>query len=328
MTAATPEPLIAVVGEALIDAADDEQGVRTERVGGSPLNVAIGLCRLGSPTALLARFSRDERGRRLRRAAVEAGIDLSCAYDVDEPSTLALVSLDVDGVARYEFTVAGTADFVWTAAELTVPDSTRILHFGSLASWLPPGDAVLDRWLDGLHTGLLISYDPNVRPQLQRDPAKARKQVEHSLRHAHLVKASGDDLSYLYGGLEPTEVARHWLRLGPRVVLVTLGADGALAVTGRSVTTRPGPQAAVADTVGAGDAFSSGLLDALVRRGIDQPDRLAEADDALADAMDEASTVAALTCARVGADPPTRAEVGDARFRVEPDDAQRSGKLP
>ena len=165
---------------------------------------------------------------------------------------------------------------------------------------------------------MIISYDPNVRPQLQPDPADAREQVEAALRHAHVVKASTEDLEWLYGRQSVAAVAKRWLGAGPELVVVTRGGDGAVAfVAGAAPMTRPVHPAPAVDTVGAGDAFTSGLLDALARRDISAPARLIELQrpETLAAVMDDAALVAGLTCTRPGADPPRRAEVERERTR-------------
>ena len=310
-----PSPLVAVIGEALVDLTEvPGEDALIARPGGSPLNVAIGLARLEQPTLLLARFSRDPFGAVLRNHASRSDVDLSRAVETRLPSTTALARIDPDGTAQYVFTTDGTADFGWTDEELAVlPLSVRILHFGSLASWLPPGDAVIDRCATSVRaTGdVLISYDPNVRPHLQPDRARARDAVERSVRRAHLVKASADDLAWLYPGSPPDVAAERWLARGPALVVVTHGRDGATAFRhDRAPIPRPAPHVQVADTIGAGDAFTSGLLDALLRRDLATPGAFADIDDdRLAAVLDDAALVAAATCSRPGADPPRRPEL-------------------
>lgn len=317
---AADTPVFAVVGEALIDLVDPgDDSPCLAHPGGSPLNVAIGLARLEQPTVFFGRFSRDPFGTVLRNHAARSAVDLSHAVVDSRPSTIAAVTL-VDGVAQYEFSVDGTADFAWTGEELSaLPAGASIVHFGSLASWLSPGSRAVARRIGELHAAgsVLISYDPNVRPRLQPDRAAARADVEDALRHAHVVKASDEDLRWLYADEPVTEVAARWLAAGPSLVVVTRGADGPVAFTaGAAPVQRPVHPVAVVDTVGAGDAFMSGLLDGLARRGVTSPQRLGStlADPALvADVVDAASLVAALTCARAGAAPPRRAELDAAR---------------
>ncbi|SEG65022.1 fructokinase [Actinacidiphila yanglinensis] len=303
------EPLVTVIGEALIDlVANGGPCDFQARPGGSPFNVAVGLARLGRHTALMARLADNAFGRLLREHAEAEGIDLSRAAHAHEATTLAAVSLDTEARASYDFYGQGTADWQWTAAEAArVPDRTSVLHFGSLASWIPPGDGYIHAAVTSVRDRgeALVSYDPNVRPSLMPDRARARSMVERSVATAHLVKASREDVEWLYpGGVR--QAGLRWTELGARLVVVTDGPDGAHAFRADgSALDRPGRKAAVADTVGAGDAFTAGLLSALVRRGLHAPEPLAGASTGdLAAALDEAVLVSALTCERIGADPP------------------------
>ncbi len=302
---------IAVIGEALIDLVETgDDDPRLARPGGSPYNVAIGLARLGQPAAFVGRLSRDPLGTVLRRHAERSGVDLTLAVDAPEATTTALVEL-ADGFANYRFGVAGTADFRWTDAELAaVPDRLAALHFGSLASWLPPGDDAVARLVAARRDRTLVSFDPNVRPHLQPDGEAARRRIEQLVPLAHVVKTSDEDLAHLYPGRDPDDVARAWLELGPGLVVVTRGGDGALARTAAGATRRPAADIAMVDTVGAGDAYTSGLLDALARRDLLAADRIATlAGRALDEVLDDAGLVAGITCSRAGANPPRRAEL-------------------
>lgn len=316
MTGAPAEPVtITVIGEALIDLVPGERpGTFGAFPGGSPFNVAIGLARLGQRTALMARLADNTFGRLLRDKAAAEGIGLSAAPLATQPTTLAVINLDADASASYDFYCAGTADWQWTDAEIAaVPAATAVLHFGSLASWTPPGDALIlglaRKFRDGGR--VLVSYDPNVRPSLLTDPAKARRQVETAIAVAHLAKASGDDIEYLYPGRPPAEVAARWLDLGVMLVVITGSASGAeaFAASGTAVR-RPARPVTVADTVGAGDSFTAGLLGSLADRDLHDPAALAGCPAGLlAKVLDDAIVVASLNCQRQGNDPPTLAEV-------------------
>lgn len=316
VTAATGrQPTCAVVGEALIDLAgsgDDEPWLA--RPGGSPYNVAIGLARLGRPTAFVGRLSRDPLGGILRSHAGRSGVDLAHAVDAREPTTIALVEL-TDTVADYRFGIDGTADFQWTDDELASAGlDAAVVHFGSLASWTPPGDRAIARHIAQLRDNALVSYDPNVRPALQTDRHAARRQVEDAVSLADVVKTSVDDLAWLYPDVGAAQAARGWLARGPQLVVVTSGADGSTAHTHGQELWCPARSVPVVDTVGAGDAFMSGLLDMLVEQKLLHRDAMAALSSGILQALlDYASLVAALTCARAGANPPRRAEVEAAR---------------
>jgi len=305
-------PAFVVIGEAVIDlAAPAGDGSAVARPGGSPMNVAVGLARLGEPTAFAGRLSADPFGTILRRYLERSAVDMRYVVKATEPSTIALVVL-ADGHATYQF--APGADFLWSAGELAfLPGGARAVHFGSLASWLPPGDGVIAAAVSGLRRSgsVLISYDPNVRPSLQPDHVIARGQVEQCVSLAHVVRASLDDVRWLYGqDADADAAALKWLALGASLVVITMGADGATAwAPGQPPVSRPAFPAAVIDTVGAGDAFTSGLLDALARRDLLAPGRLGALGAVeLASIIDDAGHVAGITCSRPGANPPSRSE--------------------
>lgn len=303
-------PAVTVIGEALIDLVQlDMPGDYRARPGGSPFNVAVGLARLGHRTALMARLADNTFGRMLRAHAAAEGIDLTCAPAAAEPTTLAVVSMDPEGRASYDFYLDGTADWQWTDAETSrIPQDTGVLHFGSVASWTPSAAEHIHTAVQRLRAGgtTLISYDPNVRPALLSDPARGRRAVERSVATAHLVKASREDVEWLYPDAPVERIAAHWRELGALLVVITDGPDGAQAFHARAGSLyRPGRKVTVVDTVGAGDAFTAGLLGALLRHGLHTPQTLATADPGvLAIAVDDAILVSALTCERLGADPP------------------------
>jgi fructokinase len=312
---------VAVIGEALIDLVPDESRFTfTAHPGGSPYNVAIGLARLGVNTALMARLSDNTFGRMLRSYATREGVDLNAAPLASEPTTLAVVSLDDDAQATYEFYLEGTADWQWTESEIAqFPPETSILHFGSIASWTPPGRDRISLMVRSAHErdDVLISYDPNIRPSLLNDREDTRTRVESYLRHSHVAKASTDDVSWLYPNNTAEEVGQRWLELGPKLVVITRGPGGAIAFTQSGLRLdRPGVAVTVADTVGAGDSFTSGLIASLVTRGLGTPYLLdvCTPQDVL-DALDDAICASAITCERPGADPPRSAELEEERKR-------------
>jgi fructokinase len=308
-------PVLTVIGEALVDLVPGGPAARArESPGGSPFNVAVGLARLGNRTSLMARFADDRFGRLLRSAAAEEGIDLSVAPRAAERATVATATVDAAGQVTYEFDMDGTADWQWTAADLReLSPGTELLHFGSIASWTPPGDARIADLVGDLRAGgsVLISYDPNVRPAVFGRRVRGIEMVERSVRDAHVVKASREDLEWLYPEIAPDDVATRWSRLGANLVVVTDGAEGATAYRGtRAPLHRPGRRVTVVDTIGAGDAFTAGLLTGLVRRRLHRNRRLEGiSDGTLADIIDEAVLVSAITCEREGADPPRLEEL-------------------
>lgn len=308
--------MITVLGEALIDLVESSASGPDHYAalpGGSPLNVAIGLARLEQPARLLARLSSDAFGRRLRAHAESNGVELDAVVSAEEPTTLAVASLDSKGQASYDFYLNGSADWQWSDAELDgAAAGSQALHFGSIASWLPPGREAIERFIRRVHAhgGTLISYDPNVRPSLLGHPRDARALVERGAASAHVVKASEEDIAWLYPDVPIDAVAHRWLDAGALLVTVTSGPNGASAFGPAGRADHAAPQVQVVDTVGAGDAFTSGLLDAIVRVGATTPGDLATLDrPTIVRLLDHATLVAALTCERAGADPPRRGEL-------------------
>jgi fructokinase len=312
--------MLTVLGEALIDLVADPDGRYTAHAGGSPLNVAVGLARLGQASELMARLSTDAFGRLLRGHAAGNGVGLTASPRVTEPTTLAVVSLDREGRADYAFYLEGTADWQWTEAELElVPAETRIFHTGSLASWTAPGAQRISDLTSRLraHGDVVLSYDPNIRPLLLADLDAARRLVERSVSDAHVVKCSEEDLAYLYPEDSVESVLERWLNLRCDLVVVTRGGDGVIARTRDALIERPGVPIELVDTIGAGDAFMAGLLAGLTDLGLTTPAKLAAASSAeFATVIDTGTLVAALTCERAGAQPPTRAELDTARPRL------------
>lgn len=313
--------MISVIGEAVVDLHDEgeapieDSGGQSRpfvgHPGGSPLNVAVGLARLERPAAFVGRLGRDAFGRMLRAHGAANRVDLTGVVDASEPSTAAIVSLDADRKAIYDFYVHGTADWGWTPAELdALPPGTRMVHAASIATWFPPGDAVIAARVGRARAeGLLTSYDPNVRPALM--PADGVARVEQMVGQAHLVKASDDDVANLYPGVAIEEIAQRWRGLGAELVVVTRGAGGSDAWHAGGHVHADGLRVDVVDTVGAGDAFMSGLLGHLDRNGAGTPEGLAafvRGDGAVEELLRFATVVAAITCSRAGANPPTLAE--------------------
>lgn len=322
-----------VVGEALVDevrraVADGpttSAGARpaaspAAHPGGSPANVAVGLARLGSQVGLLTRFGADAYGALLREHLERNGVELVAgAATASAPATsVALAQLDEAGGATYTFSL----DWDLPPVESTLLDravaGATCLHTGSLATALAPGAAGVRRLVERARaaSSATVSYDPNLRPALLGAPEDVRPDVQAVVALADVVKASEEDLRWLLPGEDPRQVAARWLQLGPALVVVTRGGQGAYAVTRRAQLDVPAPPVDVVDTVGAGDAFTAGLLDGLDRAGLlgdGRPGALADAAaDTLSPVLEQAVRVGTLTCARPGADPPTRAELAEA----------------
>ncbi|MGY1743199.1 MULTISPECIES: carbohydrate kinase family protein [unclassified Blastococcus] len=329
-------PELTVLGELVVDLLPDAEagagpyGTAPRYVaapGGNALNVAVAAGRLGAPVTLLARLGTGPLAEPLRRHAAQSGVDVGRFVAATEPVSLAVVGLGPDGSADYGFSVAGAADWQWTDEELAaaLPDTTAILHVGSISSWTPPGCEAIARLVERVSGRVLVSVDPNIRPMLAEgpvgaslgnDPDAVRRRLQRLLAHADLVKVSAEDFAWLHPDVDDLDRATAaWAEHGPALVVMTDGGQPLrVARPGRSLLRREIPRVDVVDTVGAGDSLAAGLFAGLLRRGLATRAALtALSDDDLLEVVDEAALVAALNCTRAGADPPTRAEVDAAR---------------
>lgn len=303
---ATDAARIVVVGEALVDIVHRHAGAVDEAPGGSPANVALTLGRLGRAPVLITRLGADDRGDRLRRWLSSSGVAVTA---VGAPRTATAVArLDESGAATYEFDLDWDLDGIDTAALSTA----GLVHLGSVGAVLEPGASQLTALVGAAREGATITYDPNIRPALVSDPAAVRRRVAELVDLADVVKASDEDLAWLHPGRDAVEVARDWQARGPALVVVTRGADGAVAVTADGLISIPAVRTPVVDTVGAGDTFMGALIDGVVALG-GAGAGLRRAGGipgiALEEVLGRAARAAAITVSRPGADPPFAAEL-------------------
>ena len=297
------------LGEALIDVVE-QGGATTEHVGGSLLNVTCGLATLGHDATIQAWFGRDERGERLRTWAQESGAKLAPGTDGASRTPVAYAQLDEHGRATYTF------DIEWQLGTLPEAGAYDHLHTGSIAATLEPGGTQVVEAVRRQRSTGTVSYDPNIRPSLMGSPEAVRGRVEELIGLSDLVKASDEDLEWLYGE-EPLErTVRRLKALGPAMVVITRGPWGAVAALAGDDDTLHLDQVnvTVADTVGAGDSFMAGLISGLVDAGLlgsrAAAERLASAKwSDVQPALHRAVGTSAITVSRNGAYAPGLAEV-------------------
>lgn len=315
---------VLVIGEALVDLLPGDAHAPEGRAlpGGSPMNVAVGLARLGHRSQLAARLADDELGGLVIAHLAESGVDLvDGALDGQRTST-ARATLDENSSASYEFDL----DFSLPTPDLTGID---VLHTGSIGAVVDPGGAVVRAVFAEARNrgGILTSYDPNVRAAIMGEREAVVGRVEALVALSHVVKLSDEDAAWLYPQLSPSDVLLRFAELGARLALMTRGRDGALARTAGRVFAVPAPSVRVVDTVGAGDAFMSGLLHAVsassIRRALLGGDAGSTSDGSTLDgstfddswvdaALATAARSAAITVARAGANPPWPEELSTA----------------
>jgi fructokinase len=325
--------MIVVSGEALFDvyrAADTPWGVSLDaRIGGSPLNVAVGLARLSQPVAFFGGLARGGLGARLRQALHAEGVDTTCSVDLDAPATLSLVDVAPDGGPSYVFYGHGGADRCLPLSALARVPAASACTFGSYTLLVEPVATTLRALVEREHARCLIAYDPNIRLNVEPDLACWRHVLGWMLPRTHLLKISDEDLHALYPDNDPAVLARQWLAAGVRLVVLTRGAQGAAAWTAAAQASVPGRPVQVIDTVGAGDTFQAALLAALAERDLLSPQGLdALGPGTLREVLDFACHAAAITCSRRGADLPRRNELPSKAESFSNVPEQRVKRLP
>jgi len=308
--------VIVVAGEVLVDLVVTADGRVDARLGGGPYNTARTLARLGAATTFFGGLADDRFGRLLRGALDAEGVAIGVPGPSAAPTTLALVDLDQAGVASYAFYLDGTA-----AADLDYPPlaaafaailaragATVAVHVGALGLVMEPiGSAVERLVLADVPPDALVMLDPNCRPGAIANRAAYLGRIGRIAARADVVKASVDDLAYLYPGSPVAEAAELLLAAGPALVLVTDGPHPARAFMPGAVLTVEVPAVDVVDTIGAGDAFGGGFLAWWSANGLTRSDL--KRPPLVRTAVQAAAAVSAATCGRPGADPPTLADL-------------------
>ena len=295
-----------VCGEVLIDLIPGADGVRVPHVGGGPANTAKALARLGHDVQFIDGISTDEYGVAARKELIDDEVKLDLALTSDQPTCLAIVSLDANGGASYEFKIDGTATFDFDLKWL--PDPSRykpqVLHIGTLVTVIQPGADVLYDWAMQVAEFAPIVFDPNIRPSVMGDHDLYEAAVEKWAALSSVIKVSDDDMAWLYPGQKYEDVAKRWLNDGAALVVVTRGSNGIIGFTANGSVEVDGAKITVADTVGAGDTVGAIIVEAMIEKGI-----LALTGDVLKATLHRAAVAAGITCSRKGAQPPYKHEL-------------------
>jgi fructokinase len=297
-----------VCGEVLIDLIPVAPGStdRTPHVGGGPANTAKALARLGHDVHFIDGISTDAYGVMARDELVNDEVKLDLARTSDLPTALAIVSLDNNGSASYEFKLDQTATFDFSLDWL--PDPSRhkpnVLHIGTLVTVIQPGADVLYDWALQVAEFAPIVFDPNIRPAVMSDRDLYEAAIEKWAAISSVIKVSDDDLEWLFPNISIDDVAERWINDGAALVVVTRGSEGLIGFTADGAVEVPGVKVDVADTVGAGDTVGAIIVEAMVEKGI-----ISLTGDVLQDVLHRAAKAAAITCSRPGAQPPYKHEL-------------------
>lgn len=305
-----PRPRVVIAGEALIDLIIGRDGSATPAPGGGQYNAARALARLGGNVEFLGRIGDDWFGRLLRGKLEEDGVGTSLVVDTSDPTTLVLAEIDRAGVAHYHWYIEKTTvpGLELEAALRALTPAPDALHVGTLGLAMEPIADSLAELVARVPESTFVMVDPNCRPTATPDFERYQARMRRVMARADVVKGSDEDFAYLALAETPEDTARLLLEQGVGAVLVTRGGDAALGFCTRGQVTVPVPSVRVSDTVGAGDTFGGAFLaywleHAFGREELGDPKLL---EDAVAFAV----RAAGINCARAGAEPPTRAEMG------------------
>jgi len=294
-----------VVGEVLIDLLPDGDKQKAV-VGGGPANTAVALSKLGINTQFINGISTDAYGSTCRQYLESAGVLLDFVNYSSKPSCTATVTLDKAGGASYQFLIDETSTFDYQLDQL--PDAQKqapsLLHIGTLVCAIEPCASTLHQWVTGFKQSVPVVYDPNIRPSVIADRTLYLKQVLTWVSLSSVVKLSIDDLNWLYPGKSVDDVAKEFIGMGVKIVVVTLGDAGIVAITKDENVEVKAVKTKVVDTVGAGDTVGAILVEAIIKYGLEKL-----TGQLLTDTLNRAAAAAAITISRAGANPPTQAEL-------------------
>jgi fructokinase len=294
-----------VAGEVLIDLIPN--GIsHLAIVGGGPANTAKALAKLGVRTQFIDGISNDHYGQIAKTELISANVLLDYAHFSKKPTCIAKVTMSNLGQASYEFVIDGTATFDFSSLWLPNPQQLKpiVLYIGTLATIIEPGASILFEWAKKAAKIAPIVFDPNIRPAALEDKVEYVKKVEKWLKISSLVKASSEDLIWLYPSSTIDAIASKWLERGAQLLVITRGNEGITAYRKNEIVSVEAIEVDVADTVGAGDAVGAILVEAIVKHGLNKL-----TGDLLNITLNRAAKAAAITCSRIGANPPSKQEL-------------------
>ena len=305
-----------VAGEVLVDLIPSSRGetrideqLFEPHIGGGPANTARALGRWGLDPAFIGGFSSDRFGHIAWSEMSRDGVNLELSLESDLPTAKAILALDEKGSARYRFETETTATFDFRSDWLPVASDALpyIFYMGSLATIVEPGASSLLSWLaqSKLERKIQVIFDPNVRPNFLNDSDSYREAIEKWIPHVDLIKASEEDISFLYPGEEQESIISKWIAHGVSLVVITRGERGMVAMSANESSGVEGIKSDLVDSVGAGDTVGAVLVDAMMKFGLGELQ-----GENLAKTLEVAAHAAAITCSRQGANPPAKEEYG------------------
>ena len=308
---------IVALGEVLIDFTQSgvsASGMRLfeQNPGGAPANMLTASTKLGLSTAFIGKVGTDMHGQFLKEVLEAQKINTDGLVMADNTfTTLAFVELKENGERVFSFARKPGADTQLTKEELNkeLLTNTKVFHFGALSLTDEPcRGATYEAVQCAKEAGAIISYDPNYRAPLWESVEEAVEQMRAPIPYVDVMKISDEETELLTGQSDPEAAAEILVSQGVKIVVVTLGSEGALVRIKDGSAVVKGFKSEVADTTGAGDSFWGGFVHQLVSTGKNIEDLALEE---LKECVRFANAVAAICVTRRGAIPamPTLEEV-------------------
>jgi fructokinase len=306
--------MILCCGEALIDMLPrmtvQGEAAFAPYVGGAVFNSAIALGRLGAPAGFFSGLSSDLFGGQFREALGASKVSSTYAHTSPRPTTLAFVRL-TNGQATYTFYDENTAGRMLTIEDLPkLGSEIEAMLFGAISLISEPAGSAYEEFMRREHDSRVMMLDPNIRPNFIPDKAKHLRRIREMMAMADIVKLSDEDLNWFDEAGSHEDVIRNWLDRGPKLIVVTHGAEGAIGYSREHKVTVVPRKVEVVDTVGAGDTFNAGILASLHEQGLLTKAAIGDlSQEAIRKALELGAKAAAVTVSRAGANPPWRHEI-------------------
>ena len=298
---------VTALGELLIDFTENGKSgqgniMMEANPGGAPCNVLAMLTKLGKKTAFIGKVGDDYLGHHLQQVVDSLGINTdNLLFDKDVHTTLAFVHTFEDGDRDFSFYRNPGADMNLRASEINeaiIADS-KIFHFGTLSMTDPEVRKATEKAVEiAEKNNCLISFDPNLRPPLWKNPEDAKECFDYGMSHCKILKISDNEITW-FTGINDFDKAVKFLKDKYNIPLILLskGKNGSAAYYKDIKVERPAClKVKTIETTGAGDTFLGSVLNYILEHGLENL-----TEDNLTQMLDFANAAAGIITTRKGA---------------------------
>ena len=301
--------MIICAGESLIDMVSFRgEAEYTPHVGGSNFNSSIALGRLGADSYYFGAISNDNYGELIENTLRHSNVKQDFIIKTNRPTTLAYADV-IDGIAEYTFVDEHSAGRLLDTTSLKPfldgVKKAKALLVGGISLQAEPCGSSWQWLIEGVSGHLPIYFDANIRPDFIEDKQRYFDRFVELTSKVDIIKISDEDYRYLFGAQDFTEISKSWLNNGVKLVILTLGSDGAKVLYRDHEVSVQSNKVDVLDTIAAGDTFNAGFLLSLDKQGLLDRESLNSIGEVqLKTALIFANKVASITVTKKGANPP------------------------